>query len=61
MVSALAYTSNTQQISTHKFQAHHILVITSVVWVFDLLINHQFPFSNILNQRITGFGFLRKN
>jgi hypothetical protein len=47
MVSALAYTSNTQQISTHKFQAHHILVITSVVWVFDLLINHQFPFSNI--------------
>jgi hypothetical protein len=45
MVSALEYTSNTQQITTHK--AHHILVITGVVWVFDFLINQQFPFSNI--------------
>jgi hypothetical protein len=45
MVSALAYTSNTRQITTHK--THHISVITSVVWVFDFLINHQFPFSNI--------------
>ncbi len=45
MMSALAFTSNTQQITTHK--AHHILVITSTVWVFDFLINQQFPFSNI--------------
>jgi hypothetical protein len=45
MVSALAYTSNTRQITTHK--THRISVITSVVWVFDFLINHQFPFSNI--------------